>query len=207
MSWPCWDNPCARPVSHCIPCSPSFGTAAGATVKVCFTNVPGPVGTAAARVILPETADGCSPKVTDGQLLKHELKQIQHKLFMLRAAHVNAALFALRAASTRRCVCALAPGAVHAPVFPPRLSPRSCPRLLCGRLSTGSERIGFIGLGNMGAAMATNILKAHGSAIVYDVCANVCVRARAASLGAREATRHPWARVKRRRNGAPVART
>ena len=50
----------------------------------------------------------------------------------------------------------------------------------------------------MGGAMAANILKAHGSAIVYDVRANLCVcvcaRARAASLGAREATpmAHLW---------------
>ena len=79
--------------------------------------------------------------------------------------------------------------------YPPRLSPR----FFCAcRLSTGSARIGFIGLGNMGGAMAANILKAHGSAIVYDVRANlcvcVCVRARAASLGAREATpmAHLW---------------
>lgn len=33
----------------------------------------------------------------------------------------------------------------------------------------GGGQIGFIGLGNMGAAMAANMLKAHGSAIVYDV--------------------------------------
>jgi len=40
----------------------------------------------------------------------------------------------------------------------------------------GGGQIGFIGLGNMGAAMAANMLKAHGSAIVYDVRAGVCAR-------------------------------
>jgi hypothetical protein len=111
--------------------------------------------------------------------------------------------------NTQVRMCAPGAGSSARICSPPRLSHRSCPRLLCGRLSTGSARsplalhrarqhgpgdgdkpIGFIGLGNMGQAMATNILKAHGSAIVYDVRANVCVcvRARAASLGAREAT-------------------
>lgn len=34
----------------------------------------------------------------------------------------------------------------------------------------------------MGQAMATNILKAHGSAIVYDVRVNVCVCARGGGI-------------------------
>jgi len=36
-------------------------------------------------------------------------------------------------------------------------------------MSTESGQVGFIGLGNMGAAMATNLLKARGTAIVHDV--------------------------------------
>ena len=38
-------------------------------------------------------------------------------------------------------------------------------------LSTSGGQIGFIGLGNMGAAMAVNILKARGKTVVYDVSA------------------------------------
>jgi len=36
-------------------------------------------------------------------------------------------------------------------------------------MSTEGGQVGFIGLGNMGAAMATNLLKARGTAIVHDV--------------------------------------
>ena len=38
-------------------------------------------------------------------------------------------------------------------------------------MSTSGGQIGFIGLGNMGAAMAVNILKARGKTVVYDVSA------------------------------------
>jgi len=36
-------------------------------------------------------------------------------------------------------------------------------------MSTSGGQIGFIGLGNMGAAMAVNLLKARGKTVVYDV--------------------------------------
>ena len=36
-------------------------------------------------------------------------------------------------------------------------------------MSMGAGKISFVGLGNMGMAMATNVLKARGSAFVYDV--------------------------------------
>lgn len=35
--------------------------------------------------------------------------------------------------------------------------------------STDSPRIGFIGLGNMGASMASNLLKTHPNLLVYDI--------------------------------------
>ena len=40
-------------------------------------------------------------------------------------------------------------------------------------MSGSASQVGFIGLGNMGLAMAGNILKARGSAIVYDVSITV----------------------------------
>ena len=40
---------------------------------------------------------------------------------------------------------------------------------LCRHMSTASTPIGFIGLGNMGAHMARNLVKAGHSVIVYDL--------------------------------------
>jgi hypothetical protein len=116
-------------------------------------------------------------------LCSHERKTWNKRStnFMLRAAG-HCALPALRAASTRRCACALlAPGAARPCVLRRASHPAVFP-VFFRQFSTGSARIGFIGLGNMGQAMATNILKAHGSAIVYDVRVNVCVCARGGGI-------------------------
>ena len=57
-----------------------------------------------------------------------------------------------------------------------RWTPASARRALS---TPGPAQVGFIGLGNMGSAMAANIVKARGSALVHDVsnlhpCALLC---------------------------------